>query len=46
MSTITRESTRTPVALPSVGRGETLFGLLAVIVGVLALVAKFSGLFA
>jgi hypothetical protein len=46
MSTVTRESTRTPVALPSAGRGETLFGLLAVTVGLLALVAKFSGLFA
>jgi hypothetical protein len=31
--------------LPSVGRGETLFGLLAITVGVLALVAKLSGLF-
>jgi hypothetical protein len=43
MSTVTREST--PTALPSVGRGETLFGLLAIVVGLLSLLAKFSGLF-
>ena len=45
MSTVTRESTRTPVALPSIGRGESLFGLLAVAVGLLSLAAKVSGLF-
>jgi hypothetical protein len=45
MSTITREQAQAPVALPSVGRGETLFGALAIGVGMLAFVAKFSGLF-
>jgi hypothetical protein len=45
MSTIAKESGRAPVALPSVGRGESLFGLVAVVIGVLALVARFSGLF-
>jgi hypothetical protein len=32
--------------LPSVGRGETLFGGLAIVIGLLALVAKLFGLFA
>jgi hypothetical protein len=45
MSTITRDQAQPPVALPAVGRGETLFGVLAIATGVLALVAKFSGLF-
>lgn len=45
MATITRESAQAPVALPSVGRGETYFGLLAIVVGLLALLARFSGLF-
>ena len=45
MSTITRESGRTQAALPPVGRGESLFGLLAVVLGLLALAARFSGLF-
>jgi hypothetical protein len=45
MSTITRESTQAPVALPQAGRGDALFGATAVLVGLCALVVKFSGLF-
>jgi hypothetical protein len=45
MSTITRDRVQAPVALPAVGRGETFFGLLAIGIGLFALVAKFSGLF-
>ena len=44
MSTITRESLH--VALPEAGRGETIFGLVALLVAVLAIIAKVSGLFA
>ena len=41
MSIITREQAQAPVALPSVGRGETIFGVLAIVIGLLALTAKF-----
>jgi len=44
MSTVTREKVR--VALPQGGRGDFVFGVIAVLIGVLALVAKLSGLFA
>ena len=44
MSTITRESLR--IALPQAGRGETIFGAIAVLVAVLALIAELTGLFA
>ncbi len=44
MSTITRESLH--IALPQAGRGETIFGAVAVLVAILALIAKLSGLFA
>jgi hypothetical protein len=44
MSTITRESSHIP--LPEAGRGETIFGIVAVVVAVLAIIAKLSGLFA
>jgi hypothetical protein len=43
LSTITREQAQAPVALPSVGRGETVFGVLAIVTGLLALFAKFWG---
>ncbi len=44
MSTVTRE--KTPVALPQSGRGDLVFGIVAVLIGLLALVAKLAGLFA
>ncbi len=44
MSTITRDTAQAP--LPHTGRGETLFGLLALVVGFLAVLAKVLGLFA
>jgi hypothetical protein len=41
MSTITRE--QAPVALPQAGRGDALFGAIAILIGLIALVVKFSG---
>lgn len=43
MSTITREN-QAPVALPQAGRADAVFGATAVLVGLIALVTKFSGL--
>ncbi len=43
MSTATRDSTRAP--LPQVGRGEGIFGMVAVVVSILALIVKLSGIF-
>ncbi len=45
MSTITRDASQAPVALPQAGRGDALFGAMAVLVGLCAVVAKVSGLF-
>ena len=47
MSTITREtgSARPAIPLPNAGRGDAIFGLAAVAVSVLALIAKFAGTF-
>jgi hypothetical protein len=43
MSTITRGSAR--AALPAAGRGDAIFGAVAVLIAILALVAKMAGLF-
>jgi hypothetical protein len=45
MSTITRESGRAPIALPQAGRGDALFGALAILIGLVALAVKFAGVF-
>ena len=47
MSTITRESgsTHTAATLPKAGRGDAIFGAVAVVISVLALIAKFAGIF-
>ncbi len=47
MSTITREtgSVRAPAPLPNAGRGDVIFGAAAVGISVLALIAKFAGIF-
>ena len=45
MSTITRESGPAPIALPQVGRGDAIFAAVAVLIGLLALVAKMAGIF-
>jgi LPXTG-motif cell wall-anchored protein len=42
VSTVTRESVRT--ALPQTGRGDAIFAWLALVVSVLAAVAKISGI--
>jgi len=43
MSTVTPEQVR--VALPQGGRGDLVFGIVAVLIGLLALIAKLAGLF-
>lgn len=43
MSTVTHDSVH--AALPRAGRGETIFGVVAVVVVVLVLIAKLAGLF-
>jgi len=47
MSTVTREpgAARTAPALPSMARGDAIFGTVAVVIGLLALVAKLCGIF-
>jgi hypothetical protein len=44
MATIPRETIT--AALPQTGRGDLIFGVLAVVVGLLAILAKLTGLFA
>ncbi len=45
MSTITRDSTAAPAALPQVGRGDAVFATFAVLIAILALTAKLTGIF-
>jgi hypothetical protein len=43
MATIPRESVS--AALPQGGRGDLIFGVVAVVIGFLAIIAKVAGLF-
>ena len=44
MSTVTRASPQAP-ALPKVARGDAVFGTVAVLIAMLALIAKCTGVF-